>query len=59
MSDNVLRNEHTITPLPTENTDRNDAMLNPVRGSQPVVVHRKTDLTVASTMVCHTIAHAP
>ena len=55
----ILRNELVIMPAPTEKMERNDAMLKRSRGHQCDVAHSSSDLTAASVIVCHTMAHAP
>ena len=55
----VLRNELVMIPTPTAKIDRNDAMLKVACGRHRDVAHSSPDFTAESTMLCHTIAHAP
>ncbi len=57
--DSVLSNELPITPTPTLNILLIDSSEKTSDGSQWLVIHKISDLTEASVIVCHTTAHAP
>lgn len=57
--DNVLSSELHITPTPTPNMHLIDSNEKASEGNQRLVIHRISDFTVASVIVCHTTAHAP